>query len=87
MEDGSGLEELIPSLKTSSIFDSPSDDLVCLIRLGLKKNPETGQEMPGNSLLTEVEITNLANYLRSLYSINTSAVKVSEVKTWLESCP
>lgn len=85
MEDGSGLAGLIPSLEKSSI--TGSDSLICLIRNGLKVNPETGQQMPANRALSEVEITNLVNYLRSLYHPDMHAIKVSEVHELLGSCP
>ncbi len=87
MEDGSGLSKLIPSLEKSALFDSKPEALVCLLRNGLEKNPETGQEMPGNILLNDVEMTNLVNYLRSIYAADPVPVKVSEVNEWLESCP
>lgn len=85
MEDGSGLAGLIPSLETSKIIDS--DSLICLIRNGLKVNPSTGQQMPANRTLSEVEITNIVNYLRSLYHPDKHAIKVSEVHELLGSCP
>ncbi len=86
MKDGSGLRGLIPSLASSTtIVDSPAG-LVCLIRKGLTRNPATGQEMPGNQLLNEVEIANLTNYLRSLYTIDKNAIKVADVANWLKSC-
>ena len=50
-------------------------------------NVSTGQEMPGNAQLNEVELTNLINYLRSLYAIKEEAIKVAEVHNWMATCP
>lgn len=86
MEDGSGLPGLIPALSSYASWDLRPDSLICLIRNGVPLNPATGQLMPPNRSLNDVEIANLVNYLRSLYSENTFAIKVSEVKSWSESC-
>ncbi len=86
MEDGSGLAKLIPSLASSDLFDSTPDRLICLIRNGLGKNESTGQQMPANTLLNEVEMANLVNYLRQVYSSGSIAVKTQEVKTYLANC-
>jgi len=86
MEDGGGLAKLIPSLASSNLFSSPPDRLICLIRNGLDKNEATGQQMPANPLLNEVEMANLVNYLRQVYSSGAIAVKTQEVKTYLANC-
>jgi len=87
MEDGSGLAKLIPSLSASDLFRTSPDQLICLIRNGLAKNEETGQQMPANPTLNEVEMANLVNYLRELYAPDSVAVQTEEVKTYLEHCP
>ena len=86
MEDGSGLSALIPSLQKSSIIRGHPSELVCLIRYGLPKNLSTGQEMPANTVMNDVELTNLINYLRDAYLEKPVAVKVTEVHQWLEDC-
>lgn len=87
MEDGSGLSALIPSLQKSSIIRGHPSKLVCLIRLGLPKNLSTGQEMPANTVLNEVELTNLINYLRYIHLEKSEVVKVAEIHQWLADCP
>lgn len=87
MADGSGLRRLIPSLEESAIIESSPDSLICLIRNGVAKNPLTGQEMPPNKTLNEVEMTNIVNYLRSFLTHQRQAVKVSEVREMLGRCP
>ena len=87
MEDGSGLKRLIPSLENSSLIESSPDSLICLIRNGIAKNPLTGQEMPPNKTLNEVEMTNIVNYLRSFLTNQRAAIKVSDVREMLGKCP
>ena len=86
MEDGSGLMKLIPALDSSALFRSKPDCLICLIRHGLDKNEHTGQQMPANTRLNDVEMANLVNYLRQEYASVTMAVTTEEVKTCLENC-
>lgn len=86
MDDGSGLGKLIPPLTDSPVLGYHTDSLVCLIRYGIKKNPLTGQEMPPNQLLNEVEMANLVNYLRYSYTSEGEAVKVEDIKNWLSAC-
>ena len=86
MEDGSGLKGLIPSLENTISDGLQPDQLVCLIRKGKAKNPQTGQEMPPNKMLNEVELTNLVNYLGHRFSSKNNVVKVSDVHNWLENC-
>ncbi|MEO6131733.1 MAG: cytochrome c [Saprospiraceae bacterium] len=86
MEDGSGLEKLIPSLTSSGLFRSSPDCLICLIRYGLDKNEITGQQMPGNTKLNDVELANLVNYLRQEYASITVAVTTEEVNSCLAAC-
>ncbi|MEP6794698.1 MAG: cytochrome c [Saprospiraceae bacterium] len=86
MEDGSGLAKLIPSLKSSDLFRSTPECLICLIRLGLDKNELTGQQMPANKRLNDVELANLVNYLRQEYASITIAVTTEEVNACLANC-
>ena len=86
MEDGSGLKGLIPSLENEFANGLQADKLVCLVRKGIAKNPQTGQEMPPNKTLNEVELTNLLNYLGHRFSSKNKVVKVSDVHNWLENC-
>lgn len=86
MEDGSGLAKLIPSLKSSDLFRSTPECLICLIRHGLVKNQLTGQQMPPNKRLNDVELANLVNYLRQEYASITKAVTTEEVNACLSNC-
>ncbi len=86
MEDGSGLAKLIPALKSSDLFRSTPECLICLIRHGLDKNELTGQQMPANKRLNDVELANLVNYLRQEYASITIAVTTEEVNACLAGC-
>ena len=86
MQDGSGLARLIPPLDSSRLTLSDPVKLVCLIRNGLPANELTGQKMPANLKLNEVEMTNLVNFLGSKYASNAQTVIVPEVKKMLAGC-
>jgi mono/diheme cytochrome c family protein len=86
MADGSGLGKLIPALETSRLTLSEPQKLVCLIRKGMPTNPETGQTMPANATLNEVELTNLINFLGAKYARSPQTVQVDEVKKMLAGC-
>jgi cytochrome c551 len=86
MEDGSGLGRLIPTLDSSKLTLSDPGKLICLIRNGKPANPLTGQKMPANAKINEVELTNLVNFLGSRYASNPQTVQVPEVKKMLSGC-
>ncbi len=86
MEDGSGLGKLIPHLDSSKLTLSDPVKLVCLIRNGMPVNKLTGQQMPANRKLNEVEMTNLVNFLGSKYAANPQTVIVPDVKKMLAGC-
>lgn len=86
MEDGSGLAKLIPSIRESGLFKGSPGRLICLIRHGLEKNKETGQQMPGNDKLNDVELANLVNYLRNEYTFKPDAVTPEDVNSCLALC-
>lgn len=86
MADGSGLGKLIPPLDSAKLTLSDPAKLVCLIRNGLPVNKLTGQQMPANRKMNEVEMTNLVNFLGSKYASNPQTVIVPEVKKMLAGC-
>ena len=86
MEDGSGLGKLIPHLDSSRLTLSDPAKLVCLIQNGLPVNKLTGQKMPANLKLNEVEMANLVNFLGSKYAANPQTVIVTDIKKMLAGC-
>ena len=86
MPDGSGLGKLIPSLDASRLTLSDPQKLVCLIHNGLPVNKMTGQQMPANKKLNDVELANLVNYLGAIYASNPQTVQVDQIKKMLDGC-
>ena len=86
MADGSGLASLIPPLNSSILTLSDPEKLVCLIRTGLPVNEKTGQRMPQNTTLNDVEMTNLVNFLGFKYSKSPQTVQVQDVNNWMLNC-
>lgn len=86
MEDGSGLAALIPPLDSARLTLSDPAKLVCLIRNGLPINTLTGQTMPANTTMTDVELANLINFLGVEYGFNPQTIKVTEIKKMLAAC-
>lgn len=92
MEDGSGLQGLIPPLAKADYLLENKDKLACIIRNGLHEpilvNGKSYHEqaMPANKRLKDVEITNIINYVLSAWGNNGGTVNISAVKTALEGC-
>ncbi len=86
MEDGSGLKKLIPAIDSVKLNLSDPGKLVCLIRNGRPINKMTGQEMPANKTLNEVELANLINFLGVRYASRSQTVRAEDVKKMLASC-
>ncbi len=67
MEDGTGLETLIPPLANSDMVRDHPGVLPCIVRNGIKgrlvvNGKVFNTEMEGIPALTEFEITNILNY-------------------------
>ena len=86
MDDGSGLERLIPPLDTQSVYFQDPGKLVCLIREGLPANEHTRQTMPPNKVLSETELTNLLNYLGYVFQGREQWVKYDQIVDLQASC-
>lgn len=82
--DGSGLGELVPELQSSVYFTSSKSELPCLIING-KVNEETQVFSMPASKLSDVELTNLLNFLGKKFGSGES-VTLEEVKKSLDSC-
>ncbi len=91
MEDGTGLEQLIPSLRQNRFLLQSEAELACLIRLGAKDSLQINGkwlygDMPPNDKLNATEITNILNYLRHAWGNEASVIKAQEVEEALENC-
>ena len=91
MEDGSGLEGLIPPLAGADYYRQNILESACLIRNGMNGkvvvNDRTyEQPMPNNDQLTEFEITNILNYISSTWYDDLPYVKLADVRRTLNAC-
>lgn len=91
MEDGSGLQGLIPPLAGADWIGENQEELPCAIRYGMKGemivNGKTYNEyMPGVQRLTDFEITNVINYINHAWGNDYGYMKYEAVKTALEGC-
>lgn len=93
MESGQGLRKLMPRLNGSDYLMQMSPEaLACMIRYGAKDSMLVNgtwfdRPMPGNQLLTEVEITSLINYLHEAFVVEPKEkVTFQGVSQWLNEC-
>jgi mono/diheme cytochrome c family protein len=91
MDDGIGLSALIPPIAGSDYLPANRDILPCIIRYGLKDtivvNGKTYAEiMPGVAKLTDVQITNLLNFINNSWGNQNGLYRLEEVQATLEEC-
>ncbi len=92
MDDGSGLEGLIPPLAGADWLRQRQSDVACLIRYGIQdtlvvNGERYGQPMAGIDRLTDTEITNIINYINHAWGNKYGVVKFEDVRDQLENCP
>ena len=91
MDAGEGLGALIPPIAGSDYLGKNRERLPCIIRYGLhdtitvngKVYSENMAAMPG---LSDIQITNLLNYINNTWGNNHPAYSYEEVKGLLEKC-
>jgi mono/diheme cytochrome c family protein len=91
MEDGSGLGKNIPALAQADYLVTHRNSLACIVKYGLKDTIVVNGitydgAMPGNESLTDVEITNILNFVFQAWENKLPPIKVQEVSTGLTSC-
>ena len=91
MDAGEGLGALIPPLVAADYLTENRDQLACILRHGLQDtivvNGKTyAEKMPGNDKLTEIQITNVLNYVLQSWGNQVPPLTFEEVKTSLERC-
>jgi len=91
MEDGSGLEGLIPPLAQADWVAENQDQLACIIRYGMEGaivvNGKTyNQPMAGIPELRPAEITNVINYINHAWGNDYGFVPDNDVEAALEEC-
>ncbi len=84
MEDGSGLEEVIPNLSGSLIIREQQNKLPCLIRNGV---PDTGfLAMPAYRDLTAYELANIINYINTSWGNKSPVQPINKIEENLKDC-
>ena len=91
MDDGTGLEGVIPTLVKSDYFRENQLAIPCAIRYGMSGeitvNGRTyNAEMPGSPRLLEFEITNIINYINTSWGNDIPILKHEQVREQLEAC-
>ncbi|BDS10328.1 c-type cytochrome [Aureispira anguillae] len=91
MEDGSGLEALYPPLAGADMLENMGVGAACIIKNGLKGKIivngvefETGMEPIKG--LSNVEITNIVNYIHNAWGNKRAFIQLNEVEKTLETC-
>lgn len=84
MDDGSGLNELIPSLAKSTYLQDNQEALPCLLVQG---KPDTSfVAMPGFKELSEYEIANIINYINSSWGNKISEQSINVIRERMSDC-
>lgn len=91
MDDGSGLEGLIPPLAKANMLQQSGAAAACIVRNGLKgkilvNNIEYDGVMLPNNRLSSVEILNILNYINNAWGNQRDFIKLDEVKAALDNC-
>jgi hypothetical protein len=89
MNDGSGLKDLIPSIAKSNLYESNYiNQVVCKIHLGVNAD-SLGVHlsfMPSHKKMTDVELTNLINFLRSNFGQIEDELNLIQVSSIRKNC-
>lgn len=90
MDDGTGLAKLIPPLAHSDYLRDQQSSIACIIRNGqngsiVVNGVRYDQEMPG-AKYTEVQITNMINYINNAWGNDFGVVNLEAIETSLGSC-
>lgn len=90
MDDGTGLAKLIPPLAQSDYLRDQQSSIACIIKNGqngpIIVNGRTyNQEMPG-AKYTEVQVTNIINYINNAWGNDFGVVNLEAIETSLGVC-
>lgn len=88
---GEGLKSLYPPLKNADYLSTHAAELPCIIRYGITDTLIVNGKMyttpmAGFPKLSEVDLTNLVNYLLAEFTSENVVVGLSEVKNKLDRC-
>ena len=91
METGEGLAGLIPPLAGADYLAKNRDKLACIIRYGLEDTITVNgrvftEKMDGMPGLSDIQITNLLNYINNSWGNANPAFSYEEVTEILSKC-
>ena len=84
MEDGNGVGEIYPSLLRSN-YTSDTESLPCIIKHGFNDTSTVMQMNPVEGI-SDIDITNIINYLSSDLLGKTEEVQIQDIQKIIESC-
>lgn len=92
MEDGSGLVKVNPPVANSDYLRDNQSLIPCMIREGISDTMIVNgvvyhHEMIAHPQLSDIEITNVMNYMNHAWGNDYGERTINEVKDWLEPCP
>jgi len=91
MDNGEGLKNLIPPLAGADYLSTHAHELACIIKHGMRgemvvNGISYNQAMPANESLSEIEIANLVNYIRSEWGNNLPRIPLNQIQQDLKAC-
>lgn len=91
MDDGIGLSALIPPIAGSDYLQANRDRLPCILRYGLNdtiivNGKQYAEVMPGVATLTDIQVTNLLNFINNSWGNQNGLYRLEEVRATLEAC-
>ena len=91
MEDGTGLVGNIPPLAGADFLKKYASDLPCIIRYGIQdtivvNGKEYVTPMAGVPQLTDIEVTNVINYINHAWGNDNGFTRPMDVQVILEGC-
>lgn len=91
LDNGEGLGALIPPLAGSEYLAANRNKLPCIVRYGLQdsiqvKGKVYGEKMDGLPGLSEIQITNVLNYINSTWGNKNPPYSYEDVTALLDKC-
>ncbi len=91
MDNGEGLGALIPPLAGADYLVNHRDELPCLIRKGIQdtivvNGKMYAEKMPANEALSDVQITNILNYINNSWGNKNPAFQLETLREMLKKC-
>lgn len=91
MDEGEGLGALIPPIAGSDYLIAHMDNLPCIIHKGLRDTIMVNgklymEEMPASPGLSDIQITNIVNYVNSRWGNQQAPYQLEAVREILKNC-